>query len=231
MNSTTIEPNGNRNGHKSLAARITHPGKKRDRAAKQHALIRAATELFASRGYEATTTREIAALAGCAEGLIHRYFESKAGLLLALIRGKVSQEVVDLNEKLRLVPNVGEELVQLVNWEIDRMWGDREFLRVIVPRALVDPGLGQVITRIGPLQHAKAIAERLRKFKECRALPDQEIDALAHFVSVTGFMFGFMRPVVLRQDRKCARRTATTIARILARSFQPIPLSANGHIS
>ena len=194
--------------------------RKRNRMARERALLLAASKLFASRGYEATTTREIAARAGCAEGLIHRYFANKAGLLLAIIRCQVSQEVLDLNARLPLAPSVGAEIVQLVNWEVERIWRDREFLRVVIPRALLDPAVGQVFIRVGPLERTKAIDERLRKFKECRALPDQEIDALAHFVSVLGFAFGFVRPIVLRQERNRARKMAATIAKIVARSFE-----------
>jgi AcrR family transcriptional regulator len=190
--------------------------RKRNRMVRERALLAAASKLFASRGYEATTTREIAARAGCAEGLIHRYFKGKAGLLLAIIRCEVSQEVVDLQERLPLASTVGDEIVQLVNWEVDRMWENREFLRVVIPRAL----LGQVFTAIGPLQPAKAIGERLRTFKECRALTDREVDALAHFVSALGFTFGFVRPLVLRQDRGVARKMAATIAGIMSRSFE-----------
>jgi AcrR family transcriptional regulator len=193
---------------------------KRNRIVRERALLAAASKLFASRGYEATTTREIAARAGCAEGLIHRYFKGKAGLLLAIMRCEVSQEVVDLQERLPLASTVGDEIAQLVNWEVNRMWTNREFLRVAIPRALLDPVLGQVFTPIGPLQQAKAIGKRLRKFKECRALTDQEADALAHFVSVLGFTFGFVRPLVLRQDRGVAKKMAATIAGIMARSFE-----------
>jgi AcrR family transcriptional regulator len=187
----------------------------RNRTARERALLLAASKLFASRGYEATTTREIAARAGCAEGLIHRYFTNKAGLLLAIIKCQVFQEVRDLNASLPLAPSIGAEVVQLVNWEVERMWRDREFLRVIIPRALLDPAIGQVFT--GPLERTKAINERLRKFEECRVLPNEEIEALAHFVSVLGFTFGFLRPMVLRQDRNLARKMAATIAAILAR--------------
>ena len=194
--------------------------RKRNRTVRERALLAAASKLFASRGYEATTTREIAARAGCAEGLIHRYFKGKAGLLLAIMRCEVSQEVVDLQERLPLASTVGDEMVQLVNWEVDRMWENREFLRVVIPRALLDPVLGQVFTAIGPLQPAKAIGERLRTFKECRALTDREVDALAHFVSALGFTFGFVRPLVLRQDRGVARKMAATIAGIMSRSFE-----------
>ena len=66
---------------------------------------------------------------------------------------------------------------------------------------------------------AQAIGARLKKFKECRVLSDADFDALVQSVSVMGFMFGFMRPAVLRQDRKSAAKTATAIARLLVRSF------------
>ncbi len=192
---------------------------KRNRAARERALISAAGHLFATRGFEATTTREIAAQAGCAEGLIHRYFDGKAGLLLAIVESRASQEVHDLTEGLKIASTLQQEIQQLVNFEVARMWEDREFFRVIIPRLFVDPGFGDLISRIGPLQRARVIRERLRKFKECRSLPKAELDALAHFVGVIGFMFGFMRPVTLGHDRNRARRMAETMATLIVRGI------------
>jgi AcrR family transcriptional regulator len=194
-----------------------HRGR-RNRRAREQALIEAARKLFAARGFEATTTREIAARAECAEGLIHRYFQSKAGLLLAIIQCRVSQEVVDLADRLP-ARSLQEEIRRLVDWEVDRTWGDREFLSVVIPRALLDGRLAAPIARVGPLRRAKAISARLRKFKECRSMTRRELEALGHFVGIMGFMFGFMRPVVLRQQRARARKTAETIAGILTRSL------------
>jgi len=203
----------NFNGHKA------RPRRTRDRAGKQQALIVAALKLFASKGYDATTTREIAACAGCAEGLIHRYFSGKAGLLPALMEYRISQEVADLAHHVLPSHSFEDEYLQLVNWALERMWGDREFLSVAIPRALLDRDFGQVLRRAGPLQMARAIGARLKKFKECRVLSDADFDALVQSVSVMGFMFGFMRPAVLRQDRKSAAKTATAMARLLVRSF------------
>jgi len=166
---------------------------KRNRAARVRSLTEAAGKLFASRGYDGTTTREIAALAGCAEGLIHRYFKGKEGLLLALIQDRGAQEVADLNEKLPLAPTIEEEIHQLVNWEVERMWG-----------------------------------ERLKRFKEGQKLSNSDLEALAQFASVMGFMFGFMRPAVLRQDREEARKMAGAIARLLGRTFQFNDLPEDG---
>ena len=194
-------------------------GRTRNRAAREAALIAAAGKLFASRGYEAATTREIAASADCAEGLIHRYFKGKSGLLLALIRLQVSQEVVDLGTNLPLATNIEDEILQLVNFEVEHMWDNREFLRVIIPRAVVDPTLGQVISRIGSAQRAKAISARLRKHAASRVLPDVELEALADSIGIVGFMYGFMRPVLLGHDRRRAKDMAMAIAKLLSRNF------------
>jgi AcrR family transcriptional regulator len=215
--------NGDLTAARELAGLGNQPVRKRDRAAKQSALIQAATELFALRGFERTTTRAIAARAGCAEGLIHRYFNGKAGLLLAIIHSRVSQEVVDLSDKLPLPAKLEDEILQLVDWELDRMWEDRDFLSVIIPRALVDPEVGQVLSKIGPPRHAKAIAQRLKQFKQCRTLPDDEKEAVALFAGVIGFVFGFMRPVVLGQNRNEAKKTALALANIFVRSLGVAP--------
>lgn len=52
---------------------------------KQEKILRASLELFASEGYNATSTSKIAAHAGVSEGLIFRHFGNKEGLLKAII--------------------------------------------------------------------------------------------------------------------------------------------------
>jgi len=144
-------------------------------------------------------------------------------LLLAIIHSRVSQEVVELGDKLPLPEKLEDEILQLVNWELDRMWEDRDFLSVIIPRALLDPELGQVLSEIGPPRHAKAIAERLKHFKQCRILPAEKREAIALFAGAIGFTFGFMCPVVHGQNRNEAKKTAITLANIFVRSLCPAP--------
>ncbi|HZR30655.1 MAG TPA: helix-turn-helix domain-containing protein [Terriglobales bacterium] len=191
----------------------------RDRAAREAALIAAACKLFARRGYEVTTTREIAAAAGCAEGLIHRYFAGKAGLLLALIRSRISHELADMTVKLQPAASLENDVMQLAEFEIDRTWKERDFFRVIIPRAIVDPKLGHVIRTVSASQRAKAIADRLNKFDESRALSHTDMEGLAHFIGVVGFTFGFMRPVVLGDDREHAKRLGLRITKTLIRGL------------
>jgi TetR/AcrR family transcriptional regulator, regulator of cefoperazone and chloramphenicol sensitivity len=202
-------PSGSENGNG------VRPKRTRDRAAKKQSLILAALELFASKGYETTTTREIATSAGCAEGLIHRYFKGKAGLLAALIEHRLSKEVLDMNHPMRPAPSLEDEYVQLVDREVERMWDSRDFLRVFIPRAIVDPSVGSVMNKALISVRGKAISERLKHYKSCVTLPQDAIEVLAQAVGMLGLVFGFVRPVLLGHDRLRAKKMATTVARIL----------------
>jgi TetR/AcrR family transcriptional regulator, regulator of cefoperazone and chloramphenicol sensitivity len=199
------------NGGPSAAARL------RDPAGKREALILAATKLFARHGYEATRTAQIAARAGCSEGLIHRYFGSKKGLLLALIKSRVSKEVVELTDQLPIAPTLEAEVLQLVEWEVRNMWNDQDFLRVIISRGLVEPHVGKVLSQAGLSRHVPAFIQRLKHFRQSHPLSHEEMEGLAQSIKTIGLVFGFMRPVLLQQDRRVARKMATTIAKIIGR--------------
>ena len=193
--------------------------RKRDRAGKQQALLQAALRLFAQKGYESTTTREIAAAAGCAEELIHRYFNGKSGLLPALIEQRVLEEVGDLSQGVRPAPTLQEEVLQLVAWEVERMWQNRDFLRVFIRSAIVDPAAENVMERVVLSLRTQAILERLRCYPSCTKLSDGELEALAESVGMLGFVFGFMRPLVLGQDRQFGKEMAIRISRLLVRAL------------
>jgi len=171
--------------------------------------------LFSTRGYEATTTREIAAAAGCAEGLIHRYFNGKAGLLPALVEDLMANEVADIGLSLPSASTLEEEFLQLVSWEIDRAWQKRDFFRVFIPRAMVDPSLSNVMSQAVLSARSEAIAKRLRRYPQCRDLGTEQMEALSQSVGVLGMIFGFMRPVILGQDKNVAKRIGITHAKTL----------------
>jgi AcrR family transcriptional regulator len=64
----------------------TRPARLRRSSAQLHALIlRAAEEMFGARGYEATTTRDIAGAAEVTEAAIYRHFGTKEALFEAAI--------------------------------------------------------------------------------------------------------------------------------------------------
>ena len=111
---------------------------KRDKELRQQSLIEAATAVFAERGYDCATTREIAERAGCAEGLIHRYFSGKRGLLIAILESRAAQVVEDFVAALPDRDTVEDEIEQILLWNLETMWERRDFMRVAVSQAAID---------------------------------------------------------------------------------------------
>lgn len=60
---------------------------------KQESIVRAAIELFSSKGYAASSTNEIAKKAGVAEGTIFRHYKTKKDLLLAIVAPTIAKIV------------------------------------------------------------------------------------------------------------------------------------------
>ena len=61
---------------------------RRGSARTRELLLRAAGELFAERGYDRTTLRELGELAGVDPAMVARHFGSKAGLYLAVLKAE-----------------------------------------------------------------------------------------------------------------------------------------------
>ena len=71
---------------KSSTTPVTHKSSGRER---QASIITAAASLFAQKGFNGTTTREIAKTAGISEALLFRYFPTKRALYAAILAEKV----------------------------------------------------------------------------------------------------------------------------------------------
>ena len=93
---------------------MTHPSTPHAGAADltRQRLIRAALELFTTRGYHDTTTAQIAKKAGIAEGTIYRHFASKQHLANELYRAAQRWAAKVIQEKSR-DPGAGTARAQL----------------------------------------------------------------------------------------------------------------------
>jgi AcrR family transcriptional regulator len=164
----------------------------RSREATSGAILQAATECFAEVGYDAATTRSIAERAGVSEGLIHRYFGSKEGLLVAIMRaflhpgagppGLPSQPQQPLRLALR------DYFDQAMQHHQD----SAAAMRVLVSRAIIDPAVGSQMGQDLSQHHVQQLAEALRSYT------DQEVESAAFVLSAFNFVIGFMAPHVFR---------------------------------
>jgi AcrR family transcriptional regulator len=197
---------------------------KHDKELRKRALVEAATAVFAEHGYDAATTREIAERACCSEGLIHRYFGGKRGLLMAIVDAKPPEIMTSLRETAPPRDNVNDEIESLLLYEVDRMWQMREFMRVCVSQAAIDPELGRLIDDHIEGPRVAAIRERLAQHQAAgRIRPDVDVLAIAHTLTGMGFVGGFVALTVFGRDRDEVAHHMTEAACAMVRGISPQP--------
>ena len=64
-------------------------------------ILEASLKIFAQKGYNGSTTAEIARAAGVAEGTIFRHFTTKKDLLIAVLEPKVLDGLIQLDQECR----------------------------------------------------------------------------------------------------------------------------------
>ena len=74
---------------------VTAPRRTRNADATRDALLDAARELFAERGYDRTTLRDLGARAGADPALVARYFGSKEGLYRSVLVSEAAPGAVE----------------------------------------------------------------------------------------------------------------------------------------
>lgn len=97
-------------------------------------ILECALHLFAAKGYEGTTMRDIAAEAGCSLGLTYRYFASKEELVLVLYRALAAE----LETYVSTLPSasLADRLQSTVRRQLELMAPHRDTLAALFGTAL-----------------------------------------------------------------------------------------------
>jgi AcrR family transcriptional regulator len=103
----------------------------------KRAILRAALELFAEKGFYNTTTKAISRKAGIAEGTLFNYFETKEDLALYFFEDELDGviEWYDRNTRLKRAA-VSEQLFAIIQQFLDHLAPYEEFIGAVYLRAL-----------------------------------------------------------------------------------------------
>jgi AcrR family transcriptional regulator len=189
---------------------------KHGKQSRQRALIDAATLAFAEKGYDSATTREVAERSGCSEGLIHRYFGGKRGLLIAIVGSRADDLAGESAAEMPPRETLAEDVEQLLLWPLDAFWERRDFLRVCVSQAVIDAEVGRMIGNRLNGARVRFITERLRIHQDAgRIRQDVDVAAIALSISGLNIAVGFFGQVVFEMDRPLTRQIARETARVI----------------
>ena len=79
-------------------------------------IIKAVRRVFAEKGFDGTTTRELAEAAGVSEALLFKHFPNKEALYLAMQTSCCVQRDPGLMERIEAMPPSGRTLVRLIQF-------------------------------------------------------------------------------------------------------------------
>jgi AcrR family transcriptional regulator len=113
-------------------------------AARREQILETALKLFAERGFDATSTRQIAKEVGIAEGLIFHYFPTKASLLTAILEDRLEGRRAFRTRLRPLLEGASSESVSEVMRAVASGWlatlrRDEEFVVVLFAAAQTNP--------------------------------------------------------------------------------------------
>ncbi|NER21122.1 MAG: TetR/AcrR family transcriptional regulator [Symploca sp. SIO1B1] len=119
--------------------RILNRPPQSDTATKQR-ILQAAQRLFALRGYDGTTTRDLASAAGVAEGTIFRHFENKKAILIEVATQGWVEILTDLLTELSEMGSY-KAVAQVMRRRMLRMRENSDMMRVCFMEAQFHPEL------------------------------------------------------------------------------------------
>jgi TetR/AcrR family fatty acid metabolism transcriptional regulator len=95
-------------------------------ADKREAILRAATQVFATNGYFNSKVADIAKAAGVADGTVYLYFKSKEEILHSIFDRSVGEAISEGREQLEVITDPREKLRRLAHLHLERLGADRD---------------------------------------------------------------------------------------------------------
>ncbi len=152
----------------TMKKRVAQPAKKNGRRAsgqdRQASLIAAAATLFAAKGFNGTTTKEIAKAAGVSEALVFKHFPTKRRLYAAILAEKASlSELLEPMEAAVKARDDHRVFTMIARYRI-RPDVDSTFLRLLLFSALEGHELSEMFFG----KHLKVFYDHLASYIRTR---------------------------------------------------------------
>ncbi|MGV9801551.1 TetR/AcrR family transcriptional regulator [Mycobacterium sp. NPDC003449] len=85
------------------------------------AILDAAAQLIAERGYHSVRISDIAAVVGTSTGAVHYYFPGKSDVLTAALRHALDRAFDRQSDELKKIDNAHERLLKLIDMQLPRV--------------------------------------------------------------------------------------------------------------
>ncbi|GAX06306.1 TetR family transcriptional regulator [Secundilactobacillus pentosiphilus] len=173
-------------------------------SAKQRKVLQASLTLFAQKGYENTSTLDIAHLAGVSEGTVFKHFKTKDGLRQAILKPflhdifpKVAGEFL-----VTLHQNPFENFESFLRYAVkDRMvyaMDNRQEMKIFIQEMVKDPSIMTSLTKRLSKLLQSGVDSLFREYKERGELVDWDSMRIVRLAS--GVIVGYLIPNIIMSD-------------------------------
>lgn len=154
-------------------------------------ILAAALKLFAEKGYEGATTKEIAREAGYAEGTIYRHFQDKKDLFLACIEPAVRTALERGLSDVNLAPDLRAMVRGMLSARLQTFREHMDAFNLLFTEARYHPELlKSIFERVFMARAAELIpaVERIRCNRETQRVPSFRIMGIGLTMAVWGIL-------------------------------------------
>jgi AcrR family transcriptional regulator len=110
-------------------------------AARRTQILDAATRVFASKGFNRATIRDVAQDAGVADGTIYNYFANKTDLLFGLLDRLNDTERRPASLAQAAEASISEFFRAYLRERVEALWSNADLFRAVLPELLANPEL------------------------------------------------------------------------------------------
>jgi TetR/AcrR family transcriptional regulator, fatty acid metabolism regulator protein len=110
----------------AASVRRLAPARPQPVADKREAILRAATQVFAARGFFQSQVADVARAAGVAAGTVYLYFRSKDDLLVSLFERTMREAISAGRAALEGIDDPRERLTRIARLHLERLGRDRD---------------------------------------------------------------------------------------------------------
>ena len=113
------------NEHSFMPVAMARRGRLSGGADKRDALLRAAIDTFAARGFFNAQVADVARAAGVAAGTVYLYYRGKDDLLISIFEKTMTEAIAEGRQSVSQLPNPAARLREIVRLHLDRLGRDR----------------------------------------------------------------------------------------------------------
>lgn len=193
---------------------------------KQKAVLQASLTLFSKKGFDRTSTRDIATLAQVSEGTVYKQFKTKDALLVAILTPVIQSVIPKLADEFfqEITEKHDVSLEDFLYWVLkdraDFVLQNRLQVRILLQELTHNPALLQQLQKVAdPIVHTKAQVI-IEQYQQEGKLVQWPIERILHYI--VGVFISYLIPSVLISESPLdTEKIAHQAAVFLSKGLQP----------